>query len=108
MFNLALDGFFNLSAVPMRFGMVLGLFSIITGKIFLAYIIYDTVINNENYPLYKWLSVISYMFIGFLFILIWIISEYVGRLYRENQDNPMYIINKELKGKNNPVEDSHS
>lgn len=99
MFRLALEGFFNLSSFPMRLGMVMGLLSIITGLFFLGYITYDAWFNNEDYPLYKWLVVILFIFTGFLFILIWILSEYVGRLYREFQDNPIYIVNKEVNSR---------
>jgi len=44
------------------------------------------------YPLYKWLSVITFIFTGFLFILIWILGEYIGKIYNEVKDRPIYLI----------------
>jgi dolichol-phosphate mannosyltransferase len=40
------------------------------------------------------LAVISLMFAGFNFILIWILGEYVGRIYDESKGRPLYVINE--------------
>ena len=96
MFSLALDGMLSFSMMPLKLGLLLGLTSITTGMCFLGYIIYDTLFNHEVYPLYKWLVVVLFMFTGLLFILIWILAEYVSRMYRQNQDKPLYIIEKTL------------
>jgi len=81
--------------LPIRFGLVIGLLSIFSGTAFLAYITYDTFINNEVYQLYKWLSVITFVFIGFMFILIWILAEYVGQIYNESKNRPIYVVEQE-------------
>ena len=65
----------------------------------MLYIIYDTLFNNEIYPLYKWLVVVILMFVGFLFILIWILAEYIGRIYSEKLNRPLYIIDDENSDK---------
>jgi polyisoprenyl-phosphate glycosyltransferase len=96
MFSLALDGMLSFSMMPLKLGLLLGLISITAGICFLGYIIYDTLFNQEVYPLYKWLVVVLFMFTGLLFILIWILAEYVSRMYRQNQDKPLYIIEKTL------------
>lgn len=92
MLSFALDGFFSMSVVPMKFGLILGILSIFLGIFFLIYIAFDTLIYNEVYPLYKWLVVVLFMFTGFLFILIWILAEYIERIYREFQDQPLYVV----------------
>lgn len=94
MFSLALDGLLSFSMLPLKLGLLLGILSVGTGMFFLTYIIWDTMYNDEIYPLYKWLVVVLFMFTGLLFILIWILAEYVSRTYRLNQDKPMYITEK--------------
>ncbi|MCC5918338.1 MAG: glycosyltransferase family 2 protein [Cryomorphaceae bacterium] len=94
MFSLALDGLLSYSMMPLKIGLLLGILSIGTGMFFLFYIIWDTLFNNEVYPLYKWLVVVLFMFTGLLFILIWILAEYVSRTYRQNQQKPLYVIEK--------------
>lgn len=95
MFSLALNGLLSFSTLPLKLGLFLGIISIATGSFFLLYIIYDTLMNHEVYPLYKWLVVFLFMFNGLMFILLWILSEYVSRLFRQNQDKPMFVIEKE-------------
>jgi len=95
MFSLALDGLFNFSNLPLKFGLVLGMLSIAMGMLFMGYIIYDTIYNQVVYPLYKWLVVVILMFIGLLFILFWILAEYISRIYNEKQNRPLFIIDEE-------------
>lgn len=92
MIRLAMDGFLNFSLLPLKIGFLLGIISIFIGIIFLGYMVYDTVFNDAIYQLIKWLVVILFIFIGFLFILIWILGEYIGRIYEESKDRPRFII----------------
>ncbi len=90
--NLAVNGFVNFSFVPLRLGLFLGIISIILGLILLAYQIYDSLMNGVYYYLYKWLTVAMFIFMGFMFMLIWIIGEYIGKIYDEVRSRPIYII----------------
>jgi dolichol-phosphate mannosyltransferase len=92
MARLAMHGLLNFSLLPLRFGLFLGLLTIPAGLFFLIYFIFDIVVNHVEYPLYKWISVVSLIFIGFLFILIWILGEYIGKIYEETKDRPLYVI----------------
>jgi len=94
MVRLGMNGILNFSILPLRIGLILGLITILMGISFMAYIIYDSVFNNEYYPLYKWLSVVSLIFMGLLFILIWILGEYIGKIYNEVKNRPIYIISE--------------
>jgi len=90
--KLGMNGFLDFSFLPLRVGFVLGIISIITGIGLLAYQIWDSVVNKAYYHLYKWLAVTSFIFMGFMFMLIWIIGEYIGKIYNEVRARPIYII----------------
>lgn len=90
--TLGMDGMFNFSVLPLRLGFLLGIISMITGFMLLSYQIGDALINNAYYHLYKWLIVLLFIFMGFLFMLMWIIGEYIGKIYDEVRDRPLYII----------------
>jgi polyisoprenyl-phosphate glycosyltransferase len=96
MMRLAMSGFLSFSLIPLRLGFLIGIISIFLGTGFLFYIIYDILINSQVYPLYKWLSIALFIFVGFLFILVWVLGEYIGRIYDESKGRPIYVI-KEKK-----------
>lgn len=94
MFKLGFDGFTGFSTFPLRIAAFAGIFVIITSLMMFMYIAYDFFVRDVPYPLYKWLVVIIYGFIGLQFILIWLLGEYIGRIYDEQKGRPMYIIDK--------------
>jgi len=87
-----MNGLLNFSLLPLRLGLFLGLITIPVGLFFLVYFAVDIIANDVAYPLYKWISVISFVFIGILFILIWIMGEYIGKIYEESKDRPLYVV----------------
>ncbi len=89
---LGMNGFLDFSFLPLRIGFVLGVISILVGFILMAYQVYDTLVNHAYYHLYKWLSVATFIFMGFMFMLMWIIGEYIGKIYNEVRSRPIYIV----------------
>ena len=94
MIALSMDGLINFSSIPLKLGLFLGSVAISFGFLFLLYMFADILINNVEYPLYKWLIVILFIFIGFIFVLIWLLGEYISRIYNESKDRPYYIVNE--------------
>ncbi|HER09345.1 MAG TPA: glycosyltransferase [Bacteroides sp.] len=94
--RLAMDGFFNFSRLPLRIGLFLGVISILIGLGFLVYMVADILVNDVYYHLYKLLVDVIFIFMGFLFILIWILGEYIGRIYHEVKGRDLYIIHKKV------------
>lgn len=92
MARLGMHGILNFSLLPLRLGLVIGVAIIIIGFIFLIYITADTLFRHVYYELHKWLGVVTFIFTGFLFVLIWILGEYIGKIYEEVKNRPVYII----------------
>lgn len=92
MFKLSFDGVTSFSLFPLKIASYLGFFIILTGSIMFAIITLDALIYHSHYPLFKWLVTIIYIFIGVLFILLWLLGEYIGRIYEELKNRPLYII----------------
>jgi dolichol-phosphate mannosyltransferase len=93
---LGMNGFLDFSFLPLRVGFILGMFTIIIGMLLLAYQIWDSIVNNAYYHLYKWLAVATFIFMGFMFMLMWIIGEYIGKIYNEVRSRPIYIIKEKF------------
>jgi hypothetical protein len=89
-----MNGMINFSYIPLRIGLFIGLISIFSGLLLLSYQIYDYFVHAAYYHLYKWLVVVIFIFIGFVFMILWMIGEYIARIYDEVRDRPIYIIDK--------------
>lgn len=94
--KLGMSGLLGFSFLPLKIGFLLGIISIVVGFGFLTYMVADIVINDVYYQLYKFLVVVLFMFMGSFFILIWILGEYVGRIYDEVRNRPLYIVHEKV------------
>ncbi len=94
MIQLAMDGILNFSMFPLRIGFIIGSLMIFVSFLFFIYMFYDAFVLWTPYPLFKWLSVFGFGFMGLQFIFIWIVWEYVGRIYNETRDRPIYIVSE--------------
>ncbi len=92
MWKLASDGILSFSTFPLKVGAFLGIAMILLSFLFFIYVVFDSLIFHVQYPLYKWLSIVWFWVMGLQFIFMWIIGEYVGRIYNESRERPIYII----------------
>lgn len=96
LFKLGMDGLLNFSMLPFKLGLLIGIISIFTGAGIMIFMIVDILVNNVYYHLYKFLVDVIFIFMGFLFILVWIIGEYVGRLIKETKGRPVYVVGNKI------------
>jgi dolichol-phosphate mannosyltransferase len=96
MFKLAFDGMTGFSLFPLKIAAYIGSFVIFTGCAMFTYITVDAFFYRVYYPLFKWLVTMIYIFIGVLFILIWFLGEYIGRIYNQLQARPLYVVAEQL------------
>lgn len=96
MLKLGFDGMTSFSLFPLKIAAYIGCFVIMTGCAMFAYITLDTMMHDVYYPLFKWLVTIIYIFMGVQFILLWLIGEYIGRIFEEQKERPLYITNEKV------------
>jgi polyisoprenyl-phosphate glycosyltransferase len=94
MFKLAFDGLTGFSLFPLKIAAFVGIFVIATGLLMFSYISLDALLFGVNYPLFKWLVTIIYIFMGLQFILLWLIGEYIGRIHEQQKNRPLYIVDR--------------
>jgi len=90
--QLGMSGLLNFSSIPLRLGLYLGTIAIVVGSFLFVYQAFDFLVNGNYYHLYKWLVVVLFIFMGFLFILMWIIGEYIAKIYDQVRQRPIFII----------------
>jgi polyisoprenyl-phosphate glycosyltransferase len=95
MLRLAMSGMLNFSLFPLRLGLWLGIFIVLTAACFLAWICYQHFIAGVFYQLYKWITVLTFGFVGMQFIIMWILGEYVGRIHNAARGRPQFIVDSE-------------
>ncbi|HEX2978580.1 MAG TPA: glycosyltransferase family 2 protein [Candidatus Babeliales bacterium] len=99
MIKLAFDGMTGFSLFPLRLAAFIGMFVIATGCLMFLFICCDTIFYGIYYPLFKWLTTIMYIFMGVQFLLMWILGEYIGRIFEQQKGRPLYIIDTVVKQK---------
>ncbi len=97
MLRLASDGIISFSIKPLKMVGALGICSIILSFIILIYAIFSYIFKLNNLVT-GWASIMVAItfFAGVQLLSLWIISEYIGRIYDESKARPEYIIDKTI------------
>ncbi len=100
MLKLAYDGIISFSSKPLKLIGGIGLLSILMSFIILIYTICSYMFNwNNLVPGWASIMVSISFFAGVQLISIWIMSEYISRIYDESRNRPEYIIKKKINEK---------
>lgn len=101
MLKLASDGIIGFSNKPLKMVGGLGFISIFLSFIILVYSILSYVFKWNNL-ISGWASIMVAItfFAGVQLLSIWVISEYIGRIYDETKQRPQYIIDKVINVEN--------
>ena len=97
MLKLAANGIMSFSTKPLKILGLLGMISVMISICILIYSLVSYAFNlNQLTP--GWTSImVTVTFLGGMQLLsIWIMSEYIGRIYDEVKNRPQYIIDKKI------------
>jgi glycosyltransferase involved in cell wall biosynthesis len=99
LWNFALEGFTSFSSAPLRIWTYVGLCGTLLTLAYLTFIVIRTLIYGIDVPGYASLLV-SILFFGSLQLLsIGILGEYIGRIYMESKQRPLYVV-RQIYGSN--------
>lgn len=97
MVKLASDGIISFSTKPLKIVGAFGLVSIAISAFIMIYAIISFVFKLNNLaPGWTSLMVAITFFAGVQLLSIWIMSEYIARIYDESKNRPQYIIEKKI------------
>jgi len=99
LWNFALDGITSFSTLPLRFWTYFGVIIAGIDFIYALAIMIRTVFFGVEVPGYASLLVVTLFMGGMQLIGIGILGEYLGRLFIEAKNRPIYIIRKRYGGK---------
>ena len=92
LFNLAFDGLTSFSILPLRLASIIGFFSAFFGFIYGVIVVTKKVFFHEPVVGFTTLVVLITFFGGIQLLSIGIIGEYVGRIFNETKNRPLYIV----------------
>lgn len=97
MFAFAIDGITSFSTFPLRLASYLGLFTAFISFLYILYAVYIRLFTNQ--AIAGWTSVlVAVLFIGGIqLIFLGVIGEYLGRVFEETKQRPLYIINRKIR-----------
>lgn len=96
--GLALDGTFAFSTAPLRFIGALGGLVLLFAAAFSAYATYVRVFLGQSPQGFTALTVLITIIGGMMLVSLWIIGEYVGRIYEEVKRRPVYLVERTIDG----------
>lgn len=97
MLKLASDGIISFSTKPLKIVGGLGIITIFISILLLLYSVISYIFNlNQLTPGWTSIMVAITLFSGVQLLSIWVISEYLARIYDESKKRPQYIISKTI------------
>lgn len=106
LFKYALDGITSFSVAPLRFISGMGIVIFLVALLYIIITLFQTLIFGIDVPGYATTLMITLFMGGIIEFSIGILGEYLGRVFIESKDRPVYIIHhtnfdKEQKDKTN-------
>lgn len=92
LWKLALDGIFSSSTMPLRIWTYVGVFIALAALVYSAFLFVRTLVLGADVPGYASTVILILVFGGMNVFALGIIGEYVGRIYTEVRQRPLYII----------------
>lgn len=101
MLHFALDGITAFSNLPLRWAFYIGIVMGLASLALLTHVFYVKYISNDAVP--GWASMLCpVLFLGGIQLMgIGIVGEYVGRIFEEVKQRPLYIVSRHLGGPDN-------
>ncbi|HOB19340.1 MAG TPA: glycosyltransferase family 2 protein [Candidatus Atribacteria bacterium] len=96
MLKFAADGIFSFTYKPLKLASYLGFILSISGFLYLLYVLYQRFIAHATVSGWASTIAVNIVFNGITLIILGIIGEYVGRIYEEAKDRPLYLVKETI------------
>jgi len=94
MLKLAWDGITSFSNKPLKISAYLGFVLSLASFVYLLYIVIAKLLGKSTVPGWASIMVINLFFNGIILILLGVMGEYIGRVYDEAKNRPLYIVSR--------------
>ena len=99
LWNFAIEGITSFSLVPLKVWTYIGGIGALFAFLYASFIVIRTLIFGIDLPGYASLLVVTLFFASLQLISLGVIGEYIGRIYFEYKQRPLYLIRKKYSSK---------
>jgi len=96
LWNFALEGITSFTITPLKIATYLGLVTAVASFIYGAWVIYKTLVWGDPVAGYPSMIVIILFLGGVQLLTIGVMGEYVGRIFDESKNRPLYLLQEFL------------
>lgn len=96
LWNFAISGISSFSAVPIRMGTYMGLLISLVSFVYAGLVIAKTLVFGVDVPGYSSLIVIILFLGGVQLVVMGLMGEYIGRIYKEVKGRPVYVVERTI------------
>lgn len=96
LWNFALNGITSFSSVPVRMGVYLGLLISLFAFVYGVWVVCKTLITGVDVPGCASIMVAILFLGGVQLFFLGLLGEYIGRIYKEVKNRPIYIVKKTI------------
>ncbi|EAC2371325.1 glycosyltransferase, partial [Listeria monocytogenes] len=95
MIKLSIDGITSFSYRPLKLASYLGVLTAFIGFIYLIIVLFQRFFTDTTLTGWTSIIILQLVFGGTILFILGLIGEYIGRIYDEVKDRPLYIIEEE-------------
>ncbi|WP_028403219.1 glycosyltransferase family 2 protein [Ectobacillus panaciterrae] len=92
MLKLSMDGMTSFSYKPLKLATYTGGLLSLAGFIYMLVVLYLKLFTDSTVTGWASIIIIQLLFSGIVLLLLGVIGEYIGRIYDETKDRPLYIV----------------
>lgn len=92
--DLAIDGITSFTTSPLRISTYISIPTFMMAFIYLIYVIIKCIHLNVAMQAFQAIILINLFFFGIIILLIGIIGEYLGRIFNETKNRPLYFVDE--------------
>lgn len=92
--DLAMDGITSLTTSPLRLSTFIAIPTFMVLFVYFVYVIAKSILVQEVIQAYQAIILLILFFSGIQILLFGIIGEYLGRIFNETKNRPLYLVNE--------------
>lgn len=92
--DLAIDGITSFTTSPLKISTYISIPTFIALFIYFIYVIAKCILTNTAVQAYQAIILLILFFSGIQILLFGIIGEYLGRIFNESKNRPLYLVNE--------------